>query len=271
MAALLFSADHAGTPEMARKNGGHAQLSEVVATQLREMIVAGKLKPGQFLRIDAIAKMLGVSMTPVREGLLLLQSESFVRLLPRRGFVVNSFSKGDVLDLFWAQAVIAAELASRAATAISDQEIERLKHVHTAYEAAVAAGAADRDRLGHEFHRSINLAANSPRLALMLGSLTRQLPNRFYASIEGQLNSALDFHPLILRAIQLRDGEMAGSLMRRHIYGGGEQLVEMLERQGLWSSASEKSAESRKPVVARKAAKSGKKKKAAPRARTGKR
>lgn len=218
------------------KTGGHAQLSEIVATRLRERIVSGELKPGQFLRIDAIAKALGVSMTPVREGLLLLQSESFVRLLPRRGFVVNSFSKQDLLDLFWAQATIGAELASRAARKMSSEEVDRLQHLHGAYEAAVASNSPDRDKLGHEFHRAINLAAASPRLALMLGSLARQLPNRFYASIEGQLNSALDYHPLILKAIRLRDSEAAASLMHRHILGGGEHLVEMLERQGMWAS-----------------------------------
>ena len=77
----------------------YSQLSQVVATNLREQIISGKLKSGQFLRIDAIAKSLHVSMTPVREGLLMLQSESFVRLLPRRGFIVNSFNKDDLLDL----------------------------------------------------------------------------------------------------------------------------------------------------------------------------
>ena len=60
------------------------QLSESVATYLREQILSGQLRNGEFLRIDALAKALGVSTTPVREGLLLLQSESFVRLLPRR-------------------------------------------------------------------------------------------------------------------------------------------------------------------------------------------
>ena len=49
---------------------------------------------------------------PVREGLLLLQSEAYVRLIPRRGFVVNSFSRQDLFDLFWAQATLAAELCS---------------------------------------------------------------------------------------------------------------------------------------------------------------
>jgi DNA-binding GntR family transcriptional regulator len=222
---------------MATRGRDHAQLSELVATQLREQIVSGKLKPGQFLRIDAIAKSLGVSMTPVREGLLLLQSESFVRLLPRRGFVVNSFTKQDLLDLFWAQATVGAELASRAATRMSDGEVQRLQQLHADYEAAVKAGDSRRDRLGHEFHRAINLAADSPRLALLLGGLARQLPNRFYGSIEGQQNSALDYHPLILQAIRLRDPETAGSLMFRHISGGGEHLVASLERQGIWTDS----------------------------------
>src|SRR5258706_16380727 len=97
------------------------QLSQTVAMHLREQIISGKLRKGEFLRIDAIAKALGISTTPVREGLLLLQSESFVRLRPRRGFVVNSFSKGDLYDLFWAQATIGAELAARAAMKMSKE------------------------------------------------------------------------------------------------------------------------------------------------------
>ena len=93
---------------------GPLQLSEAVAMHLRERIVSGQLAKGEFLRIDALANALGVSTTPVREGLLLLQSESSVTFLPRRGFVVNGFSKDDLHDLFWAQATLAAELAGRA-------------------------------------------------------------------------------------------------------------------------------------------------------------
>ena len=206
--------------------------------QLREQIISGQLKTGQFLRIDAISKRLGVSMTPVREGLLLLQSESFVRLIPRRGFIVNSFRKEDLLDLFWAQATLGAELASRAAIKMSVEDIAQLQKMQPQYETAIAKGderlAA---RMGHQFHRAINLAAESPRLALLLGNLTKQLPNRFYASIEGQLNEAVQYHPIILNAIKLRDAEAAGSLMYRHISAGGGHLVAMLERQGVWSQS----------------------------------
>lgn len=206
---------------------------------LREQIISGRLKTGQFLRIDAIANAMGVSMTPVREGLLLLQSDAFVRLLPRRGFVVNSFSKQDLLDLFWAQASIGAELASRAALKMSEEEIGRLERLHREYELAVKTSDPRRDRLGHEFHRAINLAADSPRLALLLGNLTRQLPNKFYATIEGQLKDAVLYHPIILDAIKLRDPTTASSLMHRHISAGGEHLVEMLDSQEVWKAPSD--------------------------------
>lgn len=220
--------------------GGHLQLSEKVAMHLREQIVSGQMRQGTFLRIETIAKSLGVSMTPVREGLLMLQSEALVRLIPRRGFQVNSFSKQDVLDLFWAQATIGAELAMRATTRISDEEIARLEQLQTTYESAIATGDENLSgRLGHQFHRAINLAADSPRLASMLGSLARQLPNRFYASIEGQLNLAQQYHPIILGAIRLRDPQAAASLMFRHINDGGKQLVDMLERRGLWDDGAE--------------------------------
>jgi DNA-binding GntR family transcriptional regulator len=242
------------SPPWEREASVHAQLSERVATQLREQIVSGQLKQGQFLRIDAIAKSLGVSMTPVREGLLMLQSESFVRLIPRRGFVVNSFNKQDLMDLFWAQATIGAELAARAAVRMAAEEISRLDRMHAEYEEAIKCEDPRVARMGHQFHRSVNLAADSPRLALLLGSLTKQLPNRFYASIEGQLKGAVEYHPLILNAIKLRDAESARSLMFRHIVAGGEHLVTMLERQGVWENLSAANAAQAQPRRRRSAA-----------------
>jgi DNA-binding GntR family transcriptional regulator len=210
------------------------QLSGSVASHLREQIISGRLKPGDFLRIDAIANELGVSTTPVREGLLLLQSESFVRLLPRRGFVVNSFNKDDLRDIFWAQAVVGAELAGRAAAKMSKEEIARLQELVTEHEQAVDVSDERHVRLGYEFHRFINLAAKSPRLALLLGSLARQLPNRFYASIEGQVKDTLRYHPIILDAMRMKDADAVRSLMYRHIMQGAEHLIASLERAGTW-------------------------------------
>lgn len=218
----------------------HMQLSERVAMHLREQIVSGELKDGQFLRIDAIAKALGVSPTPVREGLLLLQSESLVRLIPRRGFRVNGFSRQDLLDLFWAQAKLAAELTERAASRLSDEDVAQLQVIHESYEeAARSDDEYQLGRLGHEFHRFINKAAASPRLAAILGSLSRQLPNSFYASIEGEVSLALKYHAEIIAALRGRDGEAAGALMFQHIEDGGQQLVKVLQERGFWDGTDE--------------------------------
>jgi DNA-binding GntR family transcriptional regulator len=230
------------------------QLSASVAAHLREQIVSGKLKQGEFLRIDAIAADLRVSTTPVREGLLLLQSESFVRLLPRRGFVVNSFSKGDLHDIFWAQAVIAAELAARAAMKMSKDDHTRLAQLIADHRKAYEEGDEDLvARLGHHFHRTINLAAQAPRLALLLGSLTKQLPNRFYARIEGQLEETFEYHPIILDAIRVKDAEAVRSLMHRHIMSGGDHLIESLEKAGTWGAPPEPAPQPAAAPAARKA------------------
>ena len=89
------------------------QLPEQVAAYVRELIISGLARPGEFLRVERIAEEVGVSNTPVREGLLALRSEGFVQFVPRRGFVVAPFTRDDVTDLFWAQAQLARELAAR--------------------------------------------------------------------------------------------------------------------------------------------------------------
>lgn len=213
------------------------QLSASVASHLREQIISGQLKPGSFLRIDAIADEMGVSTTPVREGLLLLQSESFVRLLPRRGFVVNSFGKEDLRDIFWSQAVVGAELAARAALKMSKEDLKKLQALDEAHDKAFKAGDPHHVKLGYEFHRFINLAAGSPRLALLLGRLASQLPIRFYANIEGQVNDTLQYHPIILEAMRMKDAEAVRSMMFRHIMSGAENLIDSLERAGTWGTS----------------------------------
>ena len=217
---------------MPQAKQGQKQLSETVAAHLREQILSGKITQGSFLRIDAIAKSLSVSTTPVREGLLILQSESFVKLIPRRGFMVAGVDDADVMDLFWAQATVGAELAARATCKLTAAQLDDLEALNVQYaQAQQAQDHAAMDKAGHQFHRTINLAANSPRLATLMGSLAKQVSNRFYTNIEGQVDDALDYHPIILKALHLKDVDSVRTLMFQHILNGGKHLVAMLERQ----------------------------------------
>jgi DNA-binding GntR family transcriptional regulator len=212
------------------------QLPDEVASYVRELIISGQMRPGAFLRMDRIAEAVGVSNTPVREGLLILSSEGFVSQVPRRGYVVAPFTRQDVRDLFWAQATLAGELAARAAKKIGREQLARAEDIMARYEVASEAkdeqGLAD---LGHAFHREINLAADSLRLANLLGSVVKQLPQRFYATIEGGVDAARVEHPLIIEALRKRDARKARSLMEQHISHGADRLIESLKQRGLWA------------------------------------
>ena len=202
------------------------QLSDEVADHVRELIMRGRLRSGDFIRQERIADELGLSPTPVREGLRLLRGEGFVELLPRRGFVVAPLSANDVRDLVTAQELLAGELVYRAAQRIGDDDLRALRQVHEDTRKAVASEYSPGiEKLHHDFHRGINLAAAAPRLAWMLSISTRFAPRRFYSSIPEWNTASVEDHAEILAALADHDGNRARSAMMRHMENAGELLM----------------------------------------------
>ncbi|MGI5423862.1 GntR family transcriptional regulator [Streptomyces sp. CA-179760] len=226
------------TPPPRRRTAARKQLPEEVAAYVRDLITSGEVRPGEFLRIERIAEAVGVSQTPVREGLLALKSEGIVNLLPRRGFVVAPITPQDITDLFWAQAQLASELAARAAEKITDAQLERLKVNIEQYATAVTSGDWERiPEIGLEFHREVNRAAQSHRLVLLLDTIMANLPGRYYAAGNPKQTGAE--HPELLRALQERDPELARRLMTDHISSQGSRLIGILAERGLWAESTD--------------------------------
>lgn len=202
------------------------QLSDESAAYIRDMITSGQLQPGAFIRQERVAEELGVSATPVREGLLALRGEGFVRLEPRRGFVVAPMSSDDVRDMFLAQALIAGELSARAVPRASSDDIRELERLQERLDELMAAGAYDEmERVNHVFHRQINALAASPKLAWMLGVGARYVPRRFYSTIRGWPSSSQQDHGSIIEAIARRDPRAARAAMQQHFINAGELLA----------------------------------------------
>jgi len=206
------------------------QLSDEVASYVRELIMSGHLRSGEFIRQERIAEELQLSATPVREGLLSLKGEGFVELKPRRGFVVAPLSASDVRDLFAAQALLAGELVSRATARMTPDDLRELNKVHRELRKAAAAGDGDAvESLNHDFHRRINLLADASRLAWMLSISTKFAPRRFFATIPGWSKASAQDHAAILKAITDRDAEQARGAMMRHMENAGELLAANFE------------------------------------------
>jgi DNA-binding GntR family transcriptional regulator len=214
----------------AREEYPRRQLSDEVASYVRELIFSGKLRPGDFIRQEPIAEELKLSATPVREGLLSLRGEGFVELKPRRGFAVAPLSASDVRDLFTAQALLAGELVSRAAVRMSADYLRGLDEVHESLRKAAAAGDGTLvETLNHDFHRRINRAADAPRLAWMLSISSRFAPRRFFATIPGWLMASAQDHAAIIEAITARDADAARAAMMRHMENAGDLLAANFE------------------------------------------
>lgn len=212
------------------------QLSEKVAAYVREAIMVGELRAPEFIRTERLAEELGVSATPVREALMILHSEGAVRWEPRRGFRVVAITEQDVHDLFHVQAHIAGELAARAATALSEEEIERLVAVQRNLEAAAKAGEADRvDDYNHEIHRTINRASHSTRMGMLLNLTVHYVPLRSFGKIEGWTEASTHDHSGIFDALRARDSEAARRAMTEHIEHIGRLLAAHLAERGVLS------------------------------------
>ncbi len=206
------------------------QLSDEVASYLRQAIIAGEYQSGESIRAESLANRLDVSATPVREALHALKAEGFLDLVPRRGFTVAPLVADDIRDIFAGHALIAGELAARAAERVTPAELDGLRDTHARLMAAAASADTQAlEQLNHGFHREVYRIAGSSRLRWALGGFVKYVPRAFYAQIDGWPETTAADHSAILAAIAAGDTVQARGSMAQHIRTSGEKLAEYFE------------------------------------------
>ena len=78
----------------------HRSLGQTITERLRDQILSNQLKPGERLIADDLALTFGVSRSMIREALLLLATEGFINIIPRKGTFVTQMSAKQANDLF---------------------------------------------------------------------------------------------------------------------------------------------------------------------------
>lgn len=204
--------------------------ASVAATEvIRQAILDGRLPPGRRLKEEELAQELGISRTPVREALLMLQAEGLVDAAPNRGATVRSHSVEDLTDLYQLRALLEGYAARRAATALSDEAIAELRASCDRFQAMVG-GEAEMSGLVKEnlsFHQAILEGSGSPRLPTLVRQVI-DLPlvyrSYIWYSREQQQISA-HYHSQITRALEGRDAERAELVMKEHIFEARDHLL----------------------------------------------
>ncbi|WP_066898659.1 GntR family transcriptional regulator [Mycolicibacterium houstonense] len=205
------------------------RLSDVASAHVRELIVSGQLQAGEFIRPETVAEQLAISATPAREGLLQLQTEGFLSVEPRRGFMVTALSSEDIRDIYDAQALLGGELTARAAAAITPATVEELERIQDALEKAAAANGFDEEeRLNHQFHELIYRLSGSRKIRWLIKTTLAYAPRKFFAAVEGWPEASAQDHRAIIEHLRAGDPDQARAAMARHIRNAGTLLAEHL-------------------------------------------
>jgi DNA-binding GntR family transcriptional regulator len=195
-------------------------LHEEVLERLRDMIIEGRLAPGQRINEGVVGAQLGVSRTPLREAIKTLASEGLVEIQPAKGAMVRKFSERDLLQIL---AVLTAleQLGGRIACAqASDETIAGIKAMHDRMmELYVARDRLDYFKLNQAIHSAIVGASGNDVLVEMHGTLQARIKRLRFIGNEGpeKWAGAVSDHEEIIEALLKRDGEALATAIGHHM------------------------------------------------------
>lgn len=195
-------------------------LADAVVSAVREGIAARELVPGQVYSVYQLADLLGVSRSPVREGLLKLAEAGLVQFARNRGFRVVLPRAHDVEEIFEVRLALEPAAARRVCETGSDDDLGAIAgHMVTLHD---ATGRGDETAFWTEdraLHDRILRAAGNARAATIVEQLraTTVLLGPPTSATGRSLAQICAEHEPIVAAIGRRDGAAAEAAMRRHL------------------------------------------------------
>ena len=209
-------------------------LRDVVFNNLRDAILNGSLKPGERLMENHLADKLGVSRTPVREALRMLEIEHLVELIPRKGAQVLDLSVSDLRNVLEIRSCLEALAVKLACGKVSAENIQTLKDLNEDFIAAFDKkdfeGAA---RCDEQFHNIILEATENDRLVQILKNLKLQV-YRYritYIKIAGTLDTIIKHHSDMIYAIENNLPNMGEEVAKDHVKYQSESILNFIEER----------------------------------------
>jgi DNA-binding GntR family transcriptional regulator len=197
--------------------------------------MSGALQPGKPLSERQLADKLGVSRTPVREALAMLDAEELVVLSPAGQLVVREVTVAEIRETYDVRIMVEGYAARLAADERSEDDLRRLRLINDELRRSFRRRRAEQDvgaqtMLDAAFHKRIASASGNRTLERIAGLLV-DTPVRerafFWFSKKRQLTS-VEHHTNLLEALESRDPAEAERLWTEHVRLGRDSLVEHL-------------------------------------------
>ena len=205
---------------------------QAVYETLRDRILLGKFAPGQPMTMQGLAEMLGVGMTPVREAIRRLTSESALETLGNRRVIVPVLTQEQLNDIYFLRLTVEPELVSRAVKNVTKQHVKEFSKIDAEVDDAInvgdVSGYLERNKA---FHFGIYALADSPILMRVVQSLWLQVgPSlRVVCGRYGTANLP-DKHSEVLQAFLDGNAEAAGAAMREDLEQGIMLVDQLLSK-----------------------------------------
>ena len=204
-------------------------LRDVVFHTLRRAIMQGDLKPGERLMEIKLANRLGVSRTPIREAIRMLELEGLVTMIPRKGAQVAEITEKDLKDVLEVRIGLEELAVKFVCQRINRQQLEELHRAARSFEEAVRS--EDLTRLAEadvNFHDLIYKATGNERLVQLLNNIREQM-YRYrveYLKDEEIRSSLIQEHNQLWEALKDRDEKKAARITQEHIERQQEYILE---------------------------------------------
>jgi len=206
---------------------------ELIAEHIKELIFTGELRPDERVPQEEIATRLGVSRIPVREALISLQHDGWLKNIPYRGSFVQGFDEEAIEDLHEAIGLVYGLVARRAALRATDDDIASL--VAAQNEIRSAQSGADVLTANNRFLKELHRIGGSQRITSMLRTVSVIVPGNFFEVVPEAVPIQRRGTASVVKAIKARDGDGAAEAMLTMTRRQGAAVLELLKQRHIVS------------------------------------
>lgn len=195
-------------------------LRDVVFHTLRDAILTGKLVPGERLMENQLAEKLGVSRTPIREALRMLELENLVELVPRKGAQVLEMTAKDIINVLEIREVLESLATSQACTKMTASEMEELKALQLQFEELCHSNNSEElVAVDEKFHDLIFASTENDKLVQIFNNLRIQLYRyrMAHVKLDSSRVALINHHRNIITAIENKDPDAGAKAAQDHI------------------------------------------------------
>lgn len=208
--------------------------SQKVTQTLKQMLLEGRLRPGQRVNEVALSDELGISRAPIREALHMLVAEGLVVNRPQRGKFITALTPQEIRNSYFVGGVLEGAGAAQCAQHFEQQDFDHLTEVMQRMEAvvkhAIAGNAAMQELapLDTAFHAIIFSRINNPLLAEVSRHSCLRVSKFLLYPHWLNLYTPQEFcqrHQRVLDALRTRDPKCIENCLREHYTEAGDRLA----------------------------------------------